>query len=75
MIELIRQLLGCKQVEGSGYLESIPLTGQLSLVHTYGQLFLTLAYLHGMVPLGIYRTSETTSCEDEEVSCHCCAML
>eukprot|EP00731_Ephydatia_muelleri_P023902 Em0016g173a len=66
MIELIRQLLGCKQVEGSGYLESIPLTGQLSLVHTYGQLFLTLAYLHGMVPLGIYRTSETTSCEDEE---------
>lgn len=68
MIELIRQLLGCKQVEGSGYLESIPLTGQLSHVHTYGQLFLTLAYLHGMVPLGIYRTSEATRCEDNEVS-------
>ena len=68
MIELIRQLLGCKQVEGSGYLESIPLTGQLFHVHTYGQLFLTLAYLHGMVPLGIYRTSEATRCEDNEVS-------
>ena len=67
MIELIRQLLGCKQVEGSGHLESVPLTGQLSCVHTYGQLFLTLAYFHGMVPLGIYRTSEA-SYGDAEVS-------
>ena len=66
MIELVRQLLGCKQVDGSGYLESVPLTGQLSHVRTYGQLFLTLAYLYGMVPMGIYRTSEA-SYQDTEV--------
>ena len=56
MIDLVRQLVGCKQTPGSGYLCSVPVDKEMLSLQTYDRVFQRLASTHRAVPLGIYRT-------------------
>jgi len=67
MIGLVRQLLGCKQVEDSGYLWHIPLTPELLSLETYERVFQRLVSQHRYIPLAIYRTIPGGHCVDMEV--------
>ena len=67
MIDLVRQLVGCKQTPGSGYLCSVPVDKEMLSLQTYDRVFQRLASTHRAVPLGIYRTIPMSSKgEDEE---------
>ena len=65
MIDLVRQLVGCKQTPGSGYLCSVPVDKHMLSLQTYDRVFQRLASTHRAVPLGIYRTVPMSS--DDEV--------
>ena len=56
MVDLVRQLVGCKQTAGSGYLWSVPVDKEMLSLQTYERVFQRLASTHRAVPLGIYRT-------------------
>ena len=56
MIDLVRQLVGCKQTPGSGFLWSVPIDKDMLSLQTYDRVFQRLASTHRAVPLGIYRT-------------------
>ena len=66
MIDLFRQLVGCKQTPGSGYLCSVPVDKEMLSLQTYDRVFQRLASTHRAVPLGIYRTVPMTLEADEE---------
>ena len=65
MIDLVRQLVGCKQTPGSGYLCSVPVDKHMLSLQTYDRVFQRLASTHRAVPLGIYRTVPMSS-DDED---------
>jgi hypothetical protein len=66
MIDLVRQLVGCKQTPGSGYLCSVPVDKHMMNLQTYDRVFQRLASTHRAVPLGIYRTIPMGPEEEEE---------
>ena len=57
MVDLVRQLVGCKQSPDSGYLWSIHLDKEMLNLQTYDRVFQRLASTHRAVPIGIYRTA------------------
>ena len=65
MIDLVRQLVGCKQTPGSGYLCSVPVDKHMLSLQTYDRVFQRLASTHRAVPLGIYRTVPMSSEREE----------
>ena len=66
IVDFVRQLLSCKQVDDSGYLWHISLTSDLLALETYDKVFQRLVSQHRYVPLGIYRTVPDGVCLCEE---------
>ncbi|XP_064392695.1 potassium channel subfamily T member 1-like [Halichondria panicea] len=62
IVELMRQLLGCKAEEDSGYLWHVPLTPDLLCLETYERVFQRLVSQHRYIPLGIHRTIPEGHC-------------
>ncbi|XP_062514893.1 potassium channel subfamily T member 2-like isoform X2 [Corticium candelabrum] len=56
IIPLVEQLLGCRQVNGSGFLWQIPVDGSLASLKTYGRVCQRLAQKFGLLVFGVYRT-------------------
>ena len=64
MIDLVRQLVGCKQTPGSGFLCSVPVDKEMLSLQTYERVYQRLASTHRAVPLGIFRTVPISSIPD-----------
>ena len=64
MVDLVRQLVGCKQRAGSGFLCSVPVDKEMLSLQTYERVYQRLASTHRAVPLGIYRTVPISTIPD-----------
>lgn len=67
ILDLLRELLGCKPGDDCGYLWHIPVTPDLLELDTYERVFQRLASQHRYIPLGIYRTIQDGHCVDFKV--------
>ncbi|XP_055687695.1 potassium channel subfamily T member 2 isoform X27 [Lutzomyia longipalpis] len=69
VITFVRLLLGIDQAPGSGFLTSIKITKEEMWIRTYGRLYQKLCSTTCEIPIGIYRTQDTSISEshyDEE---------
>jgi hypothetical protein len=62
IVDLVRQLLGCQQVDNSAYLWKLEISEELLQMQTYDRLFQKVVTVHHCVPLGLYRTVPLPSC-------------
>ncbi|XP_062525171.1 potassium channel subfamily T member 2 isoform X2 [Bombyx mori] len=60
MITFVRLLLGIDQAPGSGFLASIKITKEDMWIRTYGRLYQKLCSTSCEIPIGIYRTQDTS---------------
>ncbi|XP_046141452.1 potassium channel subfamily T member 2 isoform X3 [Osmia bicornis bicornis] len=60
MITFVRLLLGVDQAPGSGFLTSMRITKEDMWIRTYGRLYQKLCSTTCEIPIGIYRTQDTT---------------
>nr|XP_033332348.1 potassium channel subfamily T member 2 isoform X6 [Megalopta genalis] len=60
MITFVRLLLGVDQAPGSGFLTSMKITKDDMWIRTYGRLYQKLCSTTCEIPIGIYRTQDTT---------------
>ncbi|XP_017760529.1 PREDICTED: potassium channel subfamily T member 2 [Eufriesea mexicana] len=60
MITFVRLLLGVDQAPGSGFLTSMRITKDDMWIRTYGRLYQKLCSTTCEIPIGIYRTQDTT---------------
>ncbi|KAL9701872.1 hypothetical protein quinque_005313 [Culex quinquefasciatus] len=71
VITFVRLLLGIDQAPGSGFLTSMKITKDDMWIRTYGRLYQKLCSTTCEIPIGIYRTQETSASEashyEEEV--------
>ncbi|EAT39267.1 AAEL008915-PA [Aedes aegypti] len=71
VITFVRLLLGIDQAPGSGFLTSMKITKDDMWIRTYGRLYQKLCSTTCEIPIGIYRTQETSGAEashyEEEV--------
>uniref|UniRef100_A0A182QNB1 RCK N-terminal domain-containing protein n=1 Tax=Anopheles farauti TaxID=69004 RepID=A0A182QNB1_9DIPT len=71
VITFVRLLLGIDQAPGSGFLTSMKITKDDMWIRTYGRLYQKLCSTTCEIPIGIYRTQDTSSADashyDEEV--------
>ncbi|XP_064458746.1 potassium channel subfamily T member 2-like isoform X4 [Ornithodoros turicata] len=68
VITFVRLLLGVDQAPGSGYLSSMRITKDDLWIRTYGRLYQKLCSSTCEIPIGIYRTQNTTNPEGSTVS-------
>ncbi|CAG7727613.1 unnamed protein product [Allacma fusca] len=61
LITFVRLLLGIDQAPGSGFLTSLEITKDDLWVRTYGRLYQKLCSTTCEIPIGIYRTQDTSS--------------
>ncbi|XP_019852945.1 PREDICTED: potassium channel subfamily T member 2-like [Amphimedon queenslandica] len=57
IIKLFRQLLGCTQVKGSGFLWKVPVNNELAKLHTYVRVFQRLVASFSFTSMALYRTA------------------
>uniref|UniRef100_A0A4Y0BGZ7 RCK N-terminal domain-containing protein n=1 Tax=Anopheles funestus TaxID=62324 RepID=A0A4Y0BGZ7_ANOFN len=71
VITFVRLLLGIDQAPGSGFLTSMKITKDDMWIRTYGRLYQKLCSTTCEIPIGIYRTQDTSSADashyEEEV--------
>lgn len=67
VITFVRLLLGVDQAPGSGYLSSMRITKDDLWIRTYGRLYQKLCSSTCEIPIGIYRTQNTTNPEGSTV--------
>lgn len=67
IVNVFRQLIGCLQVEKSGFLWKVPVTEELLKLNTYVRVFQRLASSVGYIPIGIYRSSPITNFDLEDI--------
>ncbi|XP_070167517.1 potassium channel subfamily T member 2 isoform X3 [Polyergus mexicanus] len=60
VITFVRLLLGVDQAPGSGFLTSMRITKDDMWIRTYGRLYQKLCSTTCEIPIGIYRTQDTT---------------
>ncbi|KAI4499806.1 hypothetical protein M0802_005062, partial [Mischocyttarus mexicanus] len=60
VITFVRLLLGVDQAPGSGFLTSMKITKDDMWIRTYGRLYQKLCSTTCEIPIGIYRTQDTT---------------
>ncbi|XP_059615857.1 potassium channel subfamily T member 2 isoform X3 [Phlebotomus argentipes] len=63
VITFVRLLLGIDQAPGSGFLTSIKITKEEMWIRTYGRLYQKLCSTTCEIPIGIYRTQDTSASE------------
>ncbi|XP_055687697.1 potassium channel subfamily T member 2 isoform X29 [Lutzomyia longipalpis] len=63
VITFVRLLLGIDQAPGSGFLTSIKITKEEMWIRTYGRLYQKLCSTTCEIPIGIYRTQDTSISE------------
>nr|XP_053624835.1 potassium channel subfamily T member 2 isoform X11 [Plodia interpunctella] len=69
VITFVRLLLGVDQAPGSGFLTSMKITKEDMWIRTYGRLYQKLCSTTCEIPIGIYRTQDTTIADaDHHVS-------
>ncbi|XP_052566577.1 potassium channel subfamily T member 2 isoform X25 [Culex pipiens pallens] len=68
VITFVRLLLGIDQAPGSGFLTSMKITKDDMWIRTYGRLYQKLCSTTCEIPIGIYRTQETSASEASHVS-------
>ncbi|XP_037044473.1 potassium channel subfamily T member 2 isoform X7 [Bradysia coprophila] len=68
VITFVRLLLGIDQAPGSGFLTSMKITKDDMWIRTYGRLYQKLCSTTCEVPIGIYRTQDTSSADASHVS-------
>ncbi|CAO1298908.1 unnamed protein product [Diamesa tonsa] len=61
VITFVRLLLGIDQAPGSGFLTSMKITKEDMWIRTYGRLYQKLCSTTCEIPIGIYRTQETST--------------
>ncbi|XP_039287560.1 potassium channel subfamily T member 2-like isoform X15 [Nilaparvata lugens] len=61
VITFVRLLLGVDQAPGSGFLTSMRITKDDMWIRTYGRLYQKLCSTTCEIPIGIYRTQDTTT--------------
>ncbi|XP_023033736.1 potassium channel subfamily T member 2 isoform X3 [Drosophila willistoni] len=70
VITFVRLLLGIDQAPGSGFLTSMRITKEDMWIRTYGRLYQKLCSTTCEIPIGIYRTQDTSNADtshyDEE---------
>uniref|UniRef100_A0A182IR49 RCK N-terminal domain-containing protein n=2 Tax=Anopheles atroparvus TaxID=41427 RepID=A0A182IR49_ANOAO len=71
VITFVRLLLGIDQAPGSGFLTSMKITKDDMWIRTYGRLYQKLCSTTCEIPIGIYRTQDTSNADtshyEEEV--------
>lgn len=60
VITFVRLLLGVDQAPGSGFLTSMKISKEDMWIRTYGRLYQKLCSTTCEIPIGIYRTQDTT---------------
>ncbi|XP_035791860.1 potassium channel subfamily T member 2-like isoform X9 [Anopheles albimanus] len=68
VITFVRLLLGIDQAPGSGFLTSMKITKDDMWIRTYGRLYQKLCSTTCEIPIGIYRTQDTSSADASHVS-------
>ncbi|KAK9736596.1 Calcium-activated BK potassium channel alpha subunit [Popillia japonica] len=68
VITFVRLLLGIDQAPGSGFLTSIKITKEDMWIRTYGRLYQKLCSTTCEIPIGIYRTTDTSVSESSHFS-------
>nr|XP_036219058.1 potassium channel subfamily T member 2 isoform X19 [Bactrocera oleae] len=68
VITFVRLLLGIDQAPGSGFLTSMRITKDDMWIRTYGRLYQKLCSTTCEIPIGIYRTQDTSNTEASHVS-------
>ncbi|XP_031621152.1 potassium channel subfamily T member 2 isoform X3 [Contarinia nasturtii] len=68
VIRFVRLLLGIDQAPGSGFLTSMKITKDDMWIRTYGRLYQKLCSTTYEIPIGIYRTQDTSSADASHVS-------
>ncbi|EDW89642.2 uncharacterized protein Dyak_GE21644 [Drosophila yakuba] len=68
VITFVRLLLGIDQAPGSGFLTSMRITKDDMWIRTYGRLYLKLCSTTCEIPIGIYRTQDTSNVDTSHVS-------
>ncbi|XP_055918275.1 potassium channel subfamily T member 2 isoform X21 [Eupeodes corollae] len=63
VITFVRLLLGIDQAPGSGFLTSMRITKEDMWIRTYGRLYQKLCSTTCEIPIGIYRTQDTSNTE------------
>ncbi|XP_047741157.1 potassium channel subfamily T member 2, partial [Hyalella azteca] len=63
LITFVRLLLGIDQAPGSGFLTSMKITKQDKWIRTYGRLYQKLCSTTCEIPMGIFRTIDTSNLE------------
>ncbi|XP_068621412.1 potassium channel subfamily T member 2 [Battus philenor] len=63
VITFVRLLLGVDQAPGSGFLTSMKITKEDMWIRTYGRLYQKLCSTTCEIPIGIYRTQDTSLAE------------
>ncbi|KAK3932200.1 Potassium channel subfamily T member 1 [Frankliniella fusca] len=67
VITFVRLLLGVDQAPGSGFLTSMKITKDDMWIRTYGRLYQKLCSTTCEIPIGIYRTQETSLSEHTQL--------
>ncbi|KAL5290206.1 KCNT2 family protein [Megaselia abdita] len=68
VITFVRLLLGIDQAPGSGFLTSMKITKEDLWIRTYGRLYQKLCSTTCEIPIGIYRTQDTSTTDSTHVS-------
>ncbi|XP_023033739.1 potassium channel subfamily T member 2 isoform X6 [Drosophila willistoni] len=68
VITFVRLLLGIDQAPGSGFLTSMRITKEDMWIRTYGRLYQKLCSTTCEIPIGIYRTQDTSNADTSHVS-------
>ncbi|XP_067632316.1 potassium channel subfamily T member 2 [Eurosta solidaginis] len=68
VITFVRLLLGIDQAPGSGFLTSMRITKDDMWIRTYGRLYQKLCSTTCEIPIGIYRTQDTSNTDTSHVS-------
>ncbi|XP_032572592.1 potassium channel subfamily T member 2 isoform X10 [Drosophila sechellia] len=68
VITFVRLLLGIDQAPGSGFLTSMRITKDDMWIRTYGRLYQKLCSTTCEIPIGIYRTQDTSNADTSHVS-------
>uniref|UniRef100_A0AAG5DBM0 RCK N-terminal domain-containing protein n=1 Tax=Anopheles atroparvus TaxID=41427 RepID=A0AAG5DBM0_ANOAO len=68
VITFVRLLLGIDQAPGSGFLTSMKITKDDMWIRTYGRLYQKLCSTTCEIPIGIYRTQDTSNADTSHYS-------
>jgi potassium channel subfamily T protein 1 len=67
IITLFRQLLGCHQVDGSGFIWKVLVSEELARLGTYVRMFQRLAASYSFISMAIYRSAPITPTKHDDL--------